>query len=224
MRRLLRGLLRRGKKEDEPPPPPPPLPSLQGADADREPWTADQQRQSLFFFCLPAEIRHRILCAAFGDRTVHMDLRLRPRLYTAETSKACSPSQFHAGYPPLLTRWDVKIPRGIDDRTGDDKKPAWRWYGCVCHRNTPGTAWKQPYDDLCLSGYGRCSGYPGNVPEKCMVGAMGFLRSCKRAYVLAGCRLYIPRYLDTDKVIKSLRGLPCSIPDQHRLRRKCTFD
>ena len=177
MRRVLRRLLRRGKKDEEPPPPP--LPSL--PDADREAWTADQQRQSLFF-CLPAEIRHGILCAAFGDRTVHIDLRLRPRLYTAETAEGCSPSRFHAGYPPLLTRWDMGLRPGIDVRTKDDKKLAWRWYGCVCHHNKPGHAGNQPYNDACLRGHVRgCSDHPGNVPEKCMVGAMGYLRSCKRA-------------------------------------------
>ena len=182
MRRLLRRLLRRGKKdgkEDEEPPPPP-LPSLQ--DADREAWTADQQRQSLFF-CLPAEIRHNIVCAAFGDRTVHIDLRLRPRLYTAETAEGCSPSRFHAGYPPLLTRWDMELrPGGVDVRTEDDTKLAWRWYGCVCHRNEPGHTWKQPCKDACLRGHAwGCSRHPGNVPEKCMVGAIGYLLSCKRA-------------------------------------------
>ncbi len=181
MRRILRRLLGRGKKdgkEDEEPPPPP-LPSLQ--DANREAWTPDQQRQSLFF-CLPAEIRHSIVRAAFGDRTVHVDLRLRPRLYTAETAEGCSPSRFHAGYPPLLTRHDMGLRSGADGRTEDDKKLAWRWYGCVCHRNPPGQVWKQPCTDSCLKGSAwGCSDHPGNVPEKCMVGAMGYLLSCKRA-------------------------------------------
>ncbi len=183
MRRVLRRLLRRGKKygKEDDEPPPPPLPSLQDADADREAWTPDQQRQSLFF-CLPAEIRHMILCAAFGDRTVHIDLRLRPRLYTAKTAEGCSPSRFHAGYPPLLTRWDMELRHGVDVRTEDDKKLAWRWYGCVCHHNQPGGAYNHAYNDACLSGFARgCSSYPGNVPEKCMVGAIGYLLSCKRA-------------------------------------------
>ncbi len=158
MRRVLRRLLRRGKKdgrEDEEPPPPP-LPSLQ--HADRELGIADQQRQSLFF-CLPAEIRYNIVRATFGDRTVHIDLRLRPRLYTAETAQGCSPSRFHGGYPPLLTPQNMGLRPGVDVRTEDDKKLAWRWYGCVCHRNEPGHVWKQPYCDTCLIGYARGCSY-----------------------------------------------------------------
>lgn len=177
MRSVLRGLLRRGR-EHEKETPPPPLPSIQRAN--REAWTPAQQSQSLFF-CLPSEIRHMILCAAFGDRTVHIDLRLRPRLYTVETAEGCSPTKFHAGYPPLLTEWDMGLRSGIDLRTKADKKLAWRWYSCVCHHNRPGKVWAQPFDDTCLKGQASCRTHPGNMPEKCMVGAMGYLRSCKRA-------------------------------------------
>ncbi|KAK3898788.1 hypothetical protein C8A05DRAFT_18683 [Staphylotrichum tortipilum] len=177
MRRLVRRLLHWGKKDEQPALLP--LPSLQ--PVDRDAWTPDEQRQSRFF-SLPAEIRHMIVCAAFGERTVHIDLRLRPRLYTVETAKGCSPSRFHAGYLSLLTRWDLTLRPGIDVRTEEDKKLAWRWYGCVCHRNRPGETAVQPFNDICLQGRGLCSDYPGNVPDKCMIGAMGYLLSCKRSY------------------------------------------
>jgi hypothetical protein len=115
-----------------------------------------------------------ILCAAFGDRTVHMDLRLRQGLVPQWPSS-------HGGHAPLI---DSQTGRSLthfhDAMPEDAKKVAWRWYGCVCHRNGPGSLLR-PCHDMCLQGFAFCHQHPGNMPDKCMVGAMGYLLSCKRA-------------------------------------------
>lgn len=58
------------------------------------------------------------------------------------------------------------------------------WFGCVCHR-LPGD------DDFgaclvhdnCLEGRADCWAWDGNIPYKCWLGAMGWLLTCRQAYV-----------------------------------------
>jgi hypothetical protein len=62
---------------------------------------------------------------------------------------------------------------------------AWRWYSCRCHdpRMLAGDDdYKRPrWMDACLEGHGDCSAWPRQCPESCMVGAMGFLLTCRQA-------------------------------------------
>ena len=183
--RCLRELVRRHKtrkEESQASSEPPPLPSLP-RPPDVHPAARDvsPQDQSLFFR-LPTELRMKILHTAFGDRTIHIDFRFRPPLHTYETSGGHEP--VHGGYPPLAEyfpsprKWEPK-PRGA---------PAWRWWSCVCHSSMPHDYkdWRYYYQfpvwyDSCLEGgFRSCWYWPSTDPERCQVGIMGYLLSCKR--------------------------------------------
>ena len=116
--------------------------------------------QSPFFQVLPLEIRLKIFTAAFGDQTIHMDLRYDwPDLRGND----------HAGLK--YSGWVF--------RDTDNEKRDWRWWSSVCHRH-----WLMDgcYDD-CRSGGGRtmCHAWAGEMPEKCLIGVMGCLLSCRQA-------------------------------------------
>ncbi|OBT51564.1 hypothetical protein VE04_08388, partial [Pseudogymnoascus sp. 24MN13] len=69
---------------------------------------------SPFFQKLPLEIRRTIYLAAFGNRTLHMDLQYRhPHI----------PGSLHAGLNGEDNPFDVSIPK------------SWLWWSCVCHRS-----------------------------------------------------------------------------------------
>lgn len=164
-------------------PPVPPLPSLPAWREIETASSASPTQPDAALFQLPPELRHRILLEAFGDGTVHMDLRFRPPLHTFQTSGGREPS--HGGYPPLLTGWGTRPPQEPEPRSSEC---AWRWYSCRCHRNQPGYD-SPPCRDGCLSGEAHCPGRPftGFVPDKCFLGVVGFLLSCKQAYVFFLC-------------------------------------
>lgn len=150
----------------------PPAPSLTvPSDRPSRQWTPDPQLQSPFFR-LPPELRRKILRRAFGNCTIHMDFSFRP-----PADKANYPGH-HPGHPPLVEfhlppqpRW----PRGIC---------AWRWFSCVCHFEPPPDQIISPapmWADQCLRGAGRCCEmWPGTAIEKCRLGVMGLLLSCKK--------------------------------------------
>lgn len=115
---------------------------------------------SIFFQRLPLEIRCQIYIAAFGGRTVHMDLRFeQPEL----------PGSGHARLNPQSPeRRDHSM-----DRT-------WLWWSSVCHRHPL----LQPCEDQCRTASlpnTVCSLYPGIMPEKCFIGIMGWLLTCRKA-------------------------------------------
>lgn len=144
---------------------------------------------SPLFQKLPAEIRIQILTAAFGERTLHMDVL--------------------PGYPPWRRRpvaRDRAVPghAGLfvePGRAGDGKlfpvldttaRQGWHWHGSICHRNPPGIDADnsghsvQPCQDQCRLGItpdDACKLWPGTGPDKCRVGALGWLQSCRQAYV-----------------------------------------
>lgn len=111
-----------------------------------------------FFAKLPPELRQQIYIAAFGGRTIHIDLRFdHPE----------TPGPAHARLDPERQR----------DRT---VLPAWIWWSSVCHRNPVFEA----CEDQCRGGslpHTACFLYPGNMPEKCFIGVMGWLLTCRQA-------------------------------------------
>ncbi|KAF5593986.1 hypothetical protein FPANT_4981 [Fusarium pseudoanthophilum] len=130
-----------------------------------------------FFDRLPTEIRMRILRLAFGDRTVHYGT-------TSAQNRLVFPG-------PLVV--------DLDKLTASGKQPKaeWAWRSSVCHRLPPsgfidprGPGYDpQPCDDECVHGWNgrngfrpQCEHWPGEGPEKCSVGAMGWLLACKQAY------------------------------------------
>ena len=119
---------------------------------------------------LPAELRRLVLVAAFGERTLHLDLRLsRPR---------------RADCFDLLTRY-AKNEHGLGSAPLGEcafpdhaAPPAWRWYGCVCHRLIPLSTYVHPHLDECLRGRANCEDWLW----ECRIGVMGWLLACRQAY------------------------------------------
>lgn len=123
-----------------------------------------------FFEKLPAEIRRQILIEAFGDRVVHIDV-----------VRGATQNQDHSQH--RHGRWP-------SDNSLQDRLDQWILRGSVCHRNPPYPGrlcdQVQPSQDRCR--FGRtpddaCKLWPGDHPSKCAVGAMGWLISCRQAWV-----------------------------------------
>ena len=167
----VRKILNRSNTKDEPPPCrsvlPPGLPILPRKrervltplPTQETLVRATATAESAFFQRLPLELRLKIYAEAFGQRTVHMDLRYDyPEL----------PGPSHARLDPdRMNPRDTTVP------------PAWCWWSSVCHRHPLLEAWA----DECRTGMGTaaCHLYPGEMPEKCFLGAMGWLLSCRQA-------------------------------------------
>lgn len=159
-----------------PPRPPAPMPSPRPrpvTPSDLLP--SHPQTQSPFFDRLPLELRRHILMYAFGDRTMHMELTLdQPMLGTMIRNAAGRDA--HGGFT----------------RQRDSSSPRrWFWRSCVCHRNPPWLYpevlwwywnWQRPHVDRCMEGDGfNCRAWLGEHQPHCRVGALGWLRSCRRA-------------------------------------------
>ena len=74
---------------------------------------------------LPYELRRRILLEAFGDQTVHLDLRmLHPPLKERRETVSYTSDDLHTFSGTRLPRDETKARR-------------WEWWSSVCHRNPP---------------------------------------------------------------------------------------
>jgi hypothetical protein len=141
---------------------------------------------SPFFSKLPPEVRRFVVMEAFGDRTLHMDLRLAyPPLPTAVTYHL---SREHGGGTAPLS-WnidrDLLVPK------------TWRWWSSECHRMLPPWSarvrqarargevipYRYPTDDACLRGETHfCDQWSSDrLSGSCGVGVMGWLLSCRQA-------------------------------------------
>uniref|UniRef100_A0A8H7TRB8 DUF7730 domain-containing protein n=1 Tax=Bionectria ochroleuca TaxID=29856 RepID=A0A8H7TRB8_BIOOC len=144
------------------------------------------------FFVLPPEIRQLIQVYAFGNRTLHLSLEFRHQIQLRHRGGV------HSSHADLSWWPDDIAPEKLDPKHLRD----WRWFSTVCHRAPPperlgaeplsfgrivcGKDKKgEPNLDDCLYGLGRrghCDEWPGEYPAKCMIGATGWLLSCKQAY------------------------------------------
>jgi hypothetical protein len=193
MRRLFEFLRIRDDKPalEAPPSPPPPLLPVNRP----RPITPSDHSNPIYvnhlgaFGRLPPELRRQILVAAFGQRLLHIDLRpvpRRPRSGIAHRGRIRSSLNPHA-------------------------EREWRWISCVCHRKRSCAPeyYIWPHADFCLTGEAlTCAtspprGWPfGNCHYQ--VGALGWLRTCRQAYlegisVLYGSNRFIlqcPELLD----------------------------
>ncbi|KAL7924347.1 hypothetical protein ACQKWADRAFT_286491 [Trichoderma austrokoningii] len=147
---------------------------------------------SSFFTKLPLEIRRKILIEAFGGQTVHMDLVYDHPLVPPEED--AFKKQDGTYYSQPHGNMNLRFQGGTSDSSNlrlDDSRPKeWAWRSSVCHRNFPGrhrTMQIQPAEDYCRFGQTEwqrtCLAWPGESPTKCLIGAMGWLRSCRQAYV-----------------------------------------
>jgi hypothetical protein len=156
-------------------------------------WNATAAPTGPFFSLLPAEVRRRILIYAFGDKTLHMDLRLRQSI--RPPTGACDFYWARLPYTHGPITWNhagILTPSKTATESQEAKK-RWRWYSCVCHRfpargpdalpmgrrrNYPWIQYREPEDDLCLRGGGCCDQWP---VDSCKLGIMGWLLSCRQS-------------------------------------------
>lgn len=140
-----------------------PTPSCTASIAFASAATAD----SAFFQHLPPEIRREILVAAFGGRTMHMSLEFNhPRQLVPSSDYRKPPERYMpstAQRPPQRLELDEQAPM------------AWEWCGCPC--------WSigHPHNDQCLPGVARCWKHTTAVPDICLIGAMGWVQTCRQA-------------------------------------------
>lgn len=118
---------------------------------------------SPFFPKLSYELRHAIIAHAFGEQIVHMNLfyhERRPKRPTARGPHAVPGKHFfRSGYV---------------------------WSSSVCHQCWPGAhgyrdALGPAYDECHSNGQANCIAWPGDGPEKCFLGIMGWMLSCRQA-------------------------------------------
>ncbi|KFY93212.1 hypothetical protein V500_03825 [Pseudogymnoascus sp. VKM F-4518 (FW-2643)] len=140
---------------------------------------------------IPFEIRRQILILAFGEQTVHMDLKFRYPLKLAD--KKLDYRCLHA----RIEYYSIGTPTYQSLVATAGERQEWRWFSCVCHRFPPNATqlplgrrrlspWASltdPHTDRCLDGSGTCEEWPGEWPVKCQIGVMGWLLSCKQAYL-----------------------------------------
>lgn len=137
----------------------------------------------MFFSKLPSDMRRAIIIAAFGNRTLHIDLALDYPLIPPEQALPLHEGHRpnHAGIYTQKTDQKSSPPRG---------NKTWRWGSTVCHRDIPRKNNRMmryktgPWDDSCMEGgptWG-CTYHEGQPPYSCRLLAMGFVLSCKQAY------------------------------------------
>lgn len=136
---------------------------------------------SPLFRKLPPEIRRRILVAAFGDQTIHVDLVNDHPTLKLTPQDHCG----HGGLP--LTAADNGSDAKVKTKSSAQK--SWQWRSSVCHRNGPDPGppghQVQPAHDTCrlgLTGSQVCNMWPGDGPQKCRIGILGWLLTCKESY------------------------------------------
>lgn len=151
---------------------------------------SDATANSSFFTKLPLEIRRKILIEAFGGQTVHMDLVYDHPLVLPEEDPVKEQDGLYR-VPPhgnmvLVGQGGPAESQSL--RLDDSRPKEWAWRSSVCHRNSPGcppTKQIQPAEDYCRFGQTEwqriCLTWPGEFPTKCLIGAMGWLRSCRQA-------------------------------------------
>lgn len=136
-----------------------------------------------FFDILPAEIRRQIMMEAFGDNIIHVDLAYR---YPYRTDFSRGMQQQHTEN----MMYDNCQRRG--DKSLGEKE--WRWSSSICHHFPPESnpvwmshgrrALKTAASSVsCSNGFSDCHKWSGSWPSKCHVGVMGWLLTCKQAWV-----------------------------------------
>ncbi len=121
---------------------------------------------SAFFQTLPPELRRWIYIYAFGGRIIHMDLRYND--------------------PKIRGRHQARINGDSSCPQDPIAKPGWVWWSSVCYRR-PGknawrdTCWTESYGNARVLRPSLCLLRPGTGHDKCFLGVMGWLLTCRRA-------------------------------------------
>ncbi|KAL6696878.1 hypothetical protein J3F84DRAFT_371513 [Trichoderma pleuroticola] len=139
---------------------------------------------SPLFGKLPRELRYDILLRAFGGGLLHMDLSYVHPVAPTEPGRILFSHTGINTNDRLEVNWDTTVPKYC------------QWWSSVCHRVMPNyeKTWSfirmshpeipRPGDDRCRYGDAHfCQSWPGEYPSKCKIGIMGWLLSCRQAYV-----------------------------------------
>ncbi|KAL6820275.1 hypothetical protein J3E69DRAFT_341565 [Trichoderma sp. SZMC 28015] len=139
---------------------------------------------SPLFSKLPRELRYDILHRAFGGNLLHMDLSFVHPVAPIELGRILFSHTGMNVNDRLEVNWDTTVPK------------SWQWWSSVCHRVMPNyeKTWSfirmshpeipRPGDDRCRYGDAHfCQSWPGTYPSKCKIGIMGWLLSCRQAYM-----------------------------------------
>ncbi|KAL4947316.1 hypothetical protein BDW69DRAFT_119004 [Aspergillus filifer] len=170
-----------------PPQTSPPCPPLSA-----KPCLSSATAKSAFFQRLPSEIRRCILLEAFGGRIIHFDFRL---MYPRNESRLAQVS-----YCPCFGDESISLGR-------DTAKPLqWEWCNTVCNRETIDTdciptehdflnkwyRYRKPWLPLYQS-------LPDHMHDECTIGALGWLQTCRQAYIEGFEVLYSTNRLRIDE-------------------------
>lgn len=162
---------------------PPPLSRGENGTSQDVTSTVPAPHNGTFFERLSPDLRRMILIEAFGDRTIHIDLRYDRPL------KARPPRKImHAGGVDVLAQGHSTYRQTRQPR-------AWQWYSCVCHRDPEsfverwqgageGAMASHPAKDTCLRRRPQsCDFPPGDTGDmsRCFLGVMGWLMTCRQA-------------------------------------------
>ncbi|PGH35738.1 hypothetical protein GX50_01451 [[Emmonsia] crescens] len=177
---IAKWLCRKNKKQVDPPGLMRSLPIPRAHPLTATPPSLKATANSIFFQRIPPEIRRIILLYAFGEHIVHMDLHLAHPLEMEKTRQRAS-KPHHANFPRSADR-DIS------------KFREWRWYTCVCCRKyyspiNPSLAQDSSSCRLAADGCMPHSyhvfssdSWPGEMFTEYLVGAMGWLLTCRQAY------------------------------------------
>jgi len=145
-------------------------------------FTSKATAGSAFFQRMPADLRRQILVEAFGSRTVHMDLSFDNSLLILRGKELRKAIDATGHYGLCITTNGRSYPLPYANR----KSKAWEWWGCVCHRDPEcrirgKRPVSEPWTDRCRAGVASCGEWVGEVPDKCQLGALGWLCACRQA-------------------------------------------
>jgi hypothetical protein len=139
----------------------------------------DASAQSSLFRRLPYELRRKILIEAFGEQVVHLHLFLGGHEGKDKGDKEAIRHSHANLIPPRK--------RDLESASLTWNHNKWCWHGSVCHRGAPTSmskgVWKLA-ECHCLDGDSTmCEFWAGEIPGKCFIGIMGWLLSCRQAFV-----------------------------------------
>ena len=156
-----------------------------------------QAMQMGALFRLPPELRRKILVEAFGGSVVHVDLVHGHPMIPLDLTAQSKRSEVVHGRVNVDWSHGMRKPRLRLDYWAPKR---WIWRSSVCHRGLPTSPNLSqaicPAQDQCRNGvtyWDTCSSWPGKWPGKCCIGVLGWLLSCRQAYVPCFLRLFEAR-------------------------------
>lgn len=179
-----------------------------------EPWAVTSvhssvpatQRQSCFYL-LPYELRRQILIYAFGGRQLHLDLSFKysDAKSAQKRDKGSLRSCGIKSKYPGLTFEKLKL--------GLQRRKQWQWWGCECRRSSSDAQWMWsneagpaalgPWVDKCCDGCRQPhTSETAEMSQNYQIGIMGWLLSCRQAYVSCSSRGERPTLILEEQILR----------------------